>query len=70
MPKGERFTAADYIRNILTEIVARRGEKGERRSVVHSDNARLYTAKWQELFVIAISCELHDIHVIHGTYRT
>jgi hypothetical protein len=27
MPKGEIFTAASYIRNILVEIVALRGEK-------------------------------------------
>jgi hypothetical protein len=27
MPKREIFTAAYYVRNILTEIVARRGER-------------------------------------------
>jgi hypothetical protein len=27
MPKGETFTPACYIRNILTEIIARRGER-------------------------------------------
>jgi transposase len=45
MPKGEMFTAAYYIRNILTEIVARRGERGERSLVMHADNARPHTAK-------------------------
>jgi hypothetical protein len=42
--------AAYYIRNILTDIVARRGERGERRLVVHANNARLHTAKVTRAF--------------------
>jgi hypothetical protein len=39
--KGEMFTAAYHIRNILTEIVAQRGVKrDERRLIVDTDNAR------------------------------
>jgi hypothetical protein len=45
MPKGEMLTAAYYIGNILTEIVARRGERRERIFVMHPDNARPHTAK-------------------------
>jgi hypothetical protein len=45
MPKREIFAAADHIRNKLTEIVARRGERSERRLTVHADNARPYIAK-------------------------
>jgi histone-lysine N-methyltransferase SETMAR len=45
MPKGEMSTAAYCIQNILPEIVARREvERGERRLVVHAENARPYTA--------------------------
>jgi hypothetical protein len=40
MPKGEMFTAAYYVRNILTETAARPGERGERKFVVQVDNAR------------------------------
>jgi hypothetical protein len=41
MPKGENFTAADPIRKILSEIVARREvERGEKRLVAYADNAR------------------------------
>jgi hypothetical protein len=50
MPKGEMFTAAYYIRNILTAIVACRGERGERRLVVHAENARPHTAKVTRAF--------------------
>jgi hypothetical protein len=43
--KGEMFTAGYHIRNILTDLVARLGERGGRRLAVHADNARPYTAK-------------------------
>jgi hypothetical protein len=70
MRKGEMFTATDYIRNILTEIVARRGERGERRLVVHADNAKPHAAKVTRAFAMAIVCELHDIQHIRRTYWT
>jgi hypothetical protein len=60
IPKGEMFTTAYYIRiseypniriseypnirNIIIEIIARYGE-GERRLIVHADNARPHIAK-------------------------
>jgi hypothetical protein len=50
MPKGEMFRAAYDIRNIRTEIVAWRGERGERRLVVHADNARPHPAKVTRAF--------------------
>jgi hypothetical protein len=40
IPKGGVFTTAYYLRNIRTNIVARRAERGERRLVVYADNAR------------------------------
>jgi hypothetical protein len=43
--KIEIFTAAHYVRNILTEIVARREQRGEMRFVVRPDNARPEAAK-------------------------
>jgi hypothetical protein len=42
--KGKMFAAAYSIRNRLTKIVARPGEKDERRSVVDADNARPHIA--------------------------
>jgi hypothetical protein len=60
MAKRERFTAAYYIQNILTEIVAR-VERGERKLAVLADNARPYTAKVTKAVATAISCEMHDI---------
>jgi hypothetical protein len=42
--------AAYHIRNILTEIVARRGQRGERRLVVHAYNARPHPAKMTRAF--------------------
>jgi hypothetical protein len=49
--KGDMFTAADHIRYIVTEIVVRRGrERGERRLVVDSDNARPHPAKVTRAF--------------------
>jgi hypothetical protein len=45
MPEEEMFRAAYDIRNILTEIVARRGERGERRLVVHTANTKPDTTK-------------------------
>jgi hypothetical protein len=50
MRKGEMFTAAYYIRNILNEMVARRGERSERRLIMHVDNARPYSAKVRGVF--------------------
>jgi hypothetical protein len=51
IPKGEMFTAVYYIRNLLTEIVARRGvERSERRLVKDADNARPHTAKVRRTF--------------------
>jgi hypothetical protein len=50
IPKGEMFTFAYYIGNILTEIVVGRGERDEKRSVMHADNARPHTAKVTKTF--------------------
>jgi hypothetical protein len=51
MPKGEMLRTAHYIPNILTEIIARRGvERGERRLVVHADNAKPDSAKMTRAF--------------------
>jgi hypothetical protein len=44
------LAAAYYVRNILTEIIARRGERRERRLVVHAGKARLHTAKVTRAF--------------------
>jgi hypothetical protein len=50
MSKEEMFTAVNDIRNILTDIVAQRGERGERSLVVHADNARPHIAKVTRAF--------------------
>jgi hypothetical protein len=44
-PKGEMFTAAGDMRNLLTDIGARGGERGETKLAVHSDNARPHPEK-------------------------
>jgi hypothetical protein len=51
MPTGEMFTIVYDIRNILTEIVARRiVERGERSLVVHANNARPHPANMTKAF--------------------
>jgi hypothetical protein len=65
MPKGETFTATYYIRNILTEIVVRRGEKRESMLVMQADNARPHTATVRRAFCNGSFCELHHIHNIY-----
>jgi hypothetical protein len=67
MPTGEMFPAACYIRNILTEIVARRGEKGKRRLAVHADNAKTYTAKVTRAFCHNDFLQILR-HLSHGPY--
>jgi hypothetical protein len=42
------FTAAYYIRNIASEIIARRGEAGEMRLIADADNTRPDTLKVRE----------------------
>jgi hypothetical protein len=64
MRKGEIFTAVYDIRNILTEIFSLLGvERGERRLVMHANNARPHPAKMTRAFVMPDSCELYDIHI-------
>jgi hypothetical protein len=41
---------ADSIRKFFTEIVARRGERGERKLVAHAGNARPHTARVTRAF--------------------
>jgi hypothetical protein len=64
------FTVALDIRKILTELMAQRRERGERRLIVHADNTRLHTARVTRALAMTISCELHYIHDIHYTRRT
>jgi hypothetical protein len=48
--KGEMLAAAYDIWNILAGIVARRGERSERKLAVHADNARPHPAKVTRAF--------------------
>jgi hypothetical protein len=50
MPKRDMMAVAYYLRNIFTEIAARRKERGERKLVVHADNARPHPAKVTKAF--------------------
>jgi hypothetical protein len=53
MPNGEMFTTACHMRNILIEVVARRGvETGERTLVVQAENARPHPASLAALLQI------------------
>jgi hypothetical protein len=45
LPKGEVFSAAYYIRNILNPISALAAPNDSRRLIVHADNSRCHTAK-------------------------
>jgi hypothetical protein len=53
MLNGEMFTTACHMRNILIEIVARRGvERGEMTLVVHTENAMPHRASLAALLQI------------------
>jgi hypothetical protein len=64
------FTVAQDIRKILTELVAQRRERGERKLIVHADNTRPHTARVTRALAMTISCKLHHIHDIRYTRRT
>jgi hypothetical protein len=66
MRKGEMFTAAHDVRNILAEIIARprvkREVKGGWSCMLTMQGKAKYSKKGQESFAITISCELYHMH--------
>jgi hypothetical protein len=72
MPKGEIFTAAYYIRNILAEIISLlRVERDVKGTWLGMRTRQGHIQpKSRERFAMAISCQLRQIHYIHRTLRT
>jgi hypothetical protein len=45
MPKGEKYSARNYIDNILTPICQRLIPAGKRKLIIHTENSRCHTTK-------------------------